>query len=454
MKNPKDSVERTVSRRSFLNSTALAGLGVAASSTLLSACAGGSSGGPAGGGGGGGDGEGSGSVTWASWVATPGEVGLLKKFSSDYEEKAKVKTTYQTVTGDYLAKMLTQLQGGKAPDAFYADPAWLNKFVDTKQVMDLEPYLTSADAPVKFDDFFPGLVAWAKGADGKGVYGLPVDCNPSVFWFNKKLLSEAGVTQDPASAFEAGGWNLDAVTDLLAKVKATGKRGMVFEASWGQLFSWVTSLGGNAFDDAGKAIFDTDPKAQQAIEWLFDQMGSGTITYGGSLPKGQGVDALFYGSQLATVPGYGRWLLPNLKKLKGKVEYDIAPYPSEDGKTVGPVAVYTAAMAVNAKASNTDAARAFAGYYVSPDGVKARLAGGGNAVPVLAGLEEIVTENNDPPHGKWFIDIAKSGYALPNAMARDAKKNTDFPLQMDTLLKSKKESPKSFSTKLANLLNG
>ncbi|WP_432936793.1 ABC transporter substrate-binding protein [Kribbella sp. CA-253562] len=451
MKNPKDAVERTVSRRSFLSSAALASLSVAASGTLLSACGGGNSGGPAGGGG---NGKATGAVTWASWVATPGEVGLLKKFSADYQEKTDVKTTYQTVTGDYLAKMLTQLQGGKAPDAFYADPSWLNKFVDTKQVVDLEPFLNSPDAPVKFTDFFPGLVAWAKGADGKGVYGLPVDCNPSVFWFNKKLLTAAGVTQDPATAFEAGAWNLDAVTDLLSKVKASGKRGMVFEASWGQLFSWVTSMGGTAFDDAGKAVFDTDPKAQRAIEWLFDQMRAGTIVYGGSLPKGQGVDALFYGGQLATVPGYGRWLLPNLKKLGGSVEYDIAPYPSEDGKTVMPVAVFTAAMAVNAKASNKEAAEAFAGYFVSPDGVRARLAGGGNAVPVLSGLEEIVTENNDPPHGKWFLEIAKNGYALPNVMARNAKKNTDFPLVMDTLLKSKAESPKSFSTKLANLLNG
>jgi hypothetical protein len=72
----------------------------------------------------------------------------------------------------------------------------------------------------------------------------------------------------------------------------------------------------------------------------------------------------FYAGQLATL-GYGRWVLPNLKKLKGDVDYDIAPLPSEDGKTVMPVGIYTAAMAVNAKAKDKDAALRFLGDFVN-----------------------------------------------------------------------------------------
>ena len=62
----------------------------------------------------------------------------------------------------------------------------------------------------------------------------------------------------------------------------------------------------------------TDPAAAFAGgTWNRDALDD----HGGSLPKGQGVDALFYGGQLATIQ-YGRWILPNLKKLKN-LQYDI-----------------------------------------------------------------------------------------------------------------------------------
>jgi multiple sugar transport system substrate-binding protein len=431
---------RQLSRRRFLTGTALAGVGVAGGG-LLAACGGGDSG----------SGDGKGEVTWGSW-ANPGEAEVFRKYSKDYEQKHGVKVTYQLIVGDYQAKLLTQLAGGAAPDAFYVGETQMAKMIETKHLVDLESYLASADSPVKISDFFPDLYQWCKPPSGEGLYGLPVDCNPKVFWFNKGLLEQAGVSQNPAQQFEAGTWTQDALTDLLTKVRATGKRAMVLEAWWFDLIPWMTTFGGTAFDDSGKAVFDEDAKSQAALTWLFDQMESGNITYGGSLPKGQGVDALFYGGQLATL-AYGRWILPNLKKLKN-VQYDIAPLPSESGKDIAPVTVGTSAMSVYAKAKDKDAALDFAGNYVSKEGQRARLAGGGNAVPVTAGLEDVVTEGNLPEHGKWFLDVAEKGYAIPLALARNAKVLNAFPQEADKMLKSGKETPKSFAQKLAKLING
>ena len=211
---------------------------------------------------------------------------------------------------------------------------------------------------------------------------------------------------------------------MLTKVKATGKRGMVCEANWFDLFSFITTFGGTAIAD-NKAVFDTDPKAMETISWLFDHFKAETITYGGSLPKGQGVDALFYGGQLATIQ-YGRWILPNLRKLKN-VQYDIAPMPSEDGKTVMPVAVYTAAMSVQTGAKDKDASLQFLSRYVNADGQKARLSGGGNAVPSMAGLDDIVLEGGLPANAKYFTEVAAKGYAVPEVIARSAKVGDQLP---------------------------
>jgi multiple sugar transport system substrate-binding protein len=447
VREPAEAFDRTLSRRRFLSTSALAGLGVAGGSTLLAACGGGSSGGPAGSGNNGGGGGGS--ITWGSW-ANPGEAERFRAYSKDYEAKSGMKVTWQNVVGDYPSKMLTQLAGGSAPDAFYVGDTLISKAIESNVLADL-----TADAGIKavHDMTYPGLRKWAESSDGK-VYGIDVDCNPKVFWFNKNLLKEAGVTEDPAVLQEASRWNQAALTDLLTKVKTTGKRGMAFESGWGDLFSWITTFGGTVFDESGKAVFDKDAKAQAAITWLFEQLNNENITYAGSLPKGQGVDALFYSGQLATIQ-YGRWILPNLKKLKGKIDYDIAPMPSETGGAVSSVAVFTACMSVNGKAKDQATALKFVADYCGTEGQKYRLSGGGNAVPSIPGLDDIVTEGNDPPHGAYFAEVAAKGYAVPLPLIRSAKKSADFPLKNDVLLKDiKNQTPKSYSEALVTLLNG
>lgn len=444
MKHINDSTDRPVGRRSLLG--AALGLG---GTSLLAACGSGSTGLPGGNPSGsqGGTG-GTGPVTWASW-ANPGEAERFKQVSAEYEKKHGNKVTWQQVVGDYQAKILTQLAGGSAPDAFYVGDSSMAPMIASGKLVELTEYLSSADSPVKATDTYEGLLQWCKDTKG-GLYGIPVDCNPKVFWFNKGLLQEAGVTTDPAAAFEAGTWTQAALDDLLTKVKATGRRGMVVEGNWFDITSLITTFGGTAFDDDGKAVFDTDPKALEVLEWMFDHFKAGTITFGGTLPKGQGVDALFYGGQLASIQ-YGRWILPNLKKLTN-VTYDIAPLPSVSGKDIAPVAVYCAAMSVQTGAKDRTAALNFLGRYVNADGQRARLAGGGNAVPSVAGLDDIVTEGNLPAHAKWFTEIAAKGYAVPLSIARSAKVSTNLGTEIDKTVKSGADA-KTFATSIAAFIN-
>ena len=437
---------RVVSRRGFLGAAAVAGLGATGAGVLLAGCSSGApkaapTGGPGGA---------TGPVTWASW-ANPGEAEAYRRVSEEYTKKYGNKITWQQVVGDYQTKILTQLAGGAAPDAFYVGDGSMAPMITSGKLEPLDDFLASADSPLKLSDVHPGLLEWCKSkTDGK-LYGVPVDCNPKVFWFNKGLLQQAGVTTDPAAAFAAGTWNRDALDDLLTKVKATGKRGMVVEAGWFDWMSLITTFGGKiANEDGSKMIFDTDPKAIETLEWLFDHFKAETITYGGSLPKGQGVDALFLSGQMATSQ-YGRWILPNLRKLKN-MQYDIVPMPSPDGKTVMPVAVYCAAMSVNAGAKDKQAALMFAGRYLNADGQRMRLAGGGNAVPSVKGLDDVVLEGGVPANAKVFNEIAAKGWSIPLPIARSAKVSTNIGTQADTLIKGG-ASAKEFATKMAAFIN-
>jgi multiple sugar transport system substrate-binding protein len=427
-------------RRSVLRAGVFAGLGLAAAPSLA-ACSGASAGG----------GSAGGPVKWAGWDGPPASERFVQ-LSEDLTKKLGVQVTYQQVVGDYLSKLLSQLSAGAAPDAFYVGDIYMAKLIETKQVLDLAPYLESGDAPVKLDDFHQGLYQWCKPADGSpGLFGLPTDCNPVVLWFNKDLLAAAGVTTDPAAHFEAGTWTQNALTDLLDKVRATNQKGLLVGGGYFDWFGWVSTFGGTLFDESGKAVFDDDAKSQEALTWLFEQLKSGNITYTGALPQGQSGDTLFYAGQTATLTN-SRVIVPNVKKIA--FGYDMVPLPSPSGRDIMPVPINTAALSVNANSKNQAKALEFLGNFVSAEGQKFRLAGGGNAVPSVKGLEEIVTEGNVPAHGKLFNDIAAKGYAVPPAIAGKPKVLTELPKMVDQMFKAGNETPKTFSAKLVQLING
>jgi multiple sugar transport system substrate-binding protein len=341
------------------------------------------------------------------------------------------------------------LAGGSAPDAFYVDTENAAKLIESGNLTDLTEFAGKPESPVKIENFYPGLLPWTQ-SEGK-TFGLPVDCNPLVFWFNRDMLGAAGISQNPVQLFEAGTWNRDALDDFLTKIKASGRRGLVIAGEWAYWLSWMTTFGGKPIDnEANKAVFNEDPKSMETLEWIFDGMASENITYGGSLPKGQGIDALFYAQQLASCQ-MGRWILPNLKKLK--FSYDIAPYPSEDGKTIMPVNIPVAAMGVNAKAKDPDAALWWTMRYVSVDGQKARLSGGGNAVPSIPGVEEVVTEGNLPEHASYWNEVAKHGYAIPLAIASKAEVAANINNEIDKVVKSGADA-KTFADKICAFING
>ena len=137
-------------------------------------------------------------MTWGNW-ANPGEAERFREVSKAYEDEYKTKITFQIVTGDYNSKLLTQLAGGSAPDAFYVGTEGMAKLIESKNIIDLTEFTSKPDSPVKVEDFYPGLVPWCKPASGEGIYGLPVDCNPLVFWFNKDMIAGGG-HDEPGSA--------------------------------------------------------------------------------------------------------------------------------------------------------------------------------------------------------------------------------------------------------------
>ncbi|MDZ4938469.1 extracellular solute-binding protein, partial [Clostridium perfringens] len=142
-------------------------------------------------------------------------------------------------------------------------------------------------------------------------------------------LKEAGITEMPADLQASGQWTWDKFKEMSDKIRDSKKYGYVLDNSWNSYHSWVTSNGGRVYDDEGNFVAASDPKAMEAFRFLYDNVKSKNITFSGTLPKGQGGDAMFMSNQVGFVAA-GRWDLPLLKKTQG-LEYDVVTWPPNTG---------------------------------------------------------------------------------------------------------------------------
>ncbi|WP_326715262.1 extracellular solute-binding protein [Streptomyces sp. NBC_01474] len=123
------------------------------------------------------------------------------------------RTAYDTT--DLGNKALLAAQQGNAPDVMLVD----NPVVSTLVKADI--LNTTSDLRLDTSSIQKNIIG--AGTVDKSAYGIPIGANTLALYYNKKVLSAAGV--DPASVKD---W--DSLTAALKKVKSAGKKGITFSA--------------------------------------------------------------------------------------------------------------------------------------------------------------------------------------------------------------------------------
>lgn len=134
-------------------------------------------------------------------------------------------------------KLLTAAAGGDLPDVVRADLAWVPELANLGVLSPLSSEMSDFKTYSKL--VFPGTLAtnYFKGK----YYGLPLDTNTRVMFWNKTVLAKAGIKKPPATFAE-----LKAVAPKLKKVGAytfadSGTGG------W-SILPWIWSGGGDITD--------------------------------------------------------------------------------------------------------------------------------------------------------------------------------------------------------------
>ncbi|HEU5425554.1 MAG TPA: extracellular solute-binding protein, partial [Actinocrinis sp.] len=216
-------------------------------------------------------------------------------------------------TTDLTSKVLLAAQQGKAPDVLIVDNPVVSTLAEAGVLTD-----TSA-TKVDTSAIEPNLLA-AGQLNGK-TYGTPIGANTLALYYNTNILKAAGV--DPASVKD---WA--SLTAALAKVKATGKKGITFsaigteEGSF-QFLPWFWGAGANLTDLSSSSSVDA---LNLWTTWLKDGYAPNSV-----LQDTQTTSWQEFAAGGTAFSENGTWQLSNAKKAG--FPYGIIPIPAKSGGT-------------------------------------------------------------------------------------------------------------------------
>src|SRR5215213_8547466 len=195
---------------------------------------------------------------------------VIPAFNARYPN---VKIDAQAIPYDDLRqKLLTGIAGGQTPDLLRADIIWVPEFAELGALAKIDELMP--DFATYKDQFYPGPLAtnYYQG----NYYGLPLDTNTRVIFYDKTVFQEAGITTAPAT-FE------DVAADC-AKIKALGKADTFCFAEGGtgawNVLPWIWSAGGAITDpEYTKATgFLNGAGTVAAVTMLRDMLNDGTLS--------------------------------------------------------------------------------------------------------------------------------------------------------------------------------
>jgi multiple sugar transport system substrate-binding protein len=312
-------------------------------------------------------------------------------FAKTYHEKTGYTLEVQVVSWDNIDQQSsTMIQNNQAPDILnlnaYASYAKDGLLYDSDAVLPAAAKSDILDTFVKYGTY-----------QGK-FYGFPDLSSARAFFYNKALFKQAGINEPPKT------W-----TELEAdakKITALGNGNIGYalplgpEESQGEFSMWLFNNGGDWKTD-GKWVINSD-KNVETLSFL-KKLSDEKVTQNNPARTNR-ADAfdLFKSGKAGMVIGFSP-LAAALDQDK-KVDYGVAPFPSNDGTESKTFGVTDYLMAFK-KPGNEKAVKAFYDLYYQPDQVNTFIKAEGFLPVTKTGVQQFSSD----PKLKVYLDT------LPNA---------------------------------------
>ncbi len=235
---------------------------------------------------------------------------------------------------DYEKELLDALASGKGPDIFYFHNTWLPKHQDK-----IAPFPDSSNYIQHFKETFVD-VAFSDFVQDNQIYAFPLYCDTLGLYYNKDLLSQAGISTPPKTwdelmnqvklltKFDDFG-NIKQATIAMGRSKDPGGINRA-----GDILALLILQSGNPIvDQKNKPVFDRSNfervrPGQNALEFYtsFSQGNSDLYTWNSKMDYS--IDSFRYG-RTAMMINYSYWI-NRLKKLDPKLDFEVSTVPQID----------------------------------------------------------------------------------------------------------------------------
>ncbi|MGC9020359.1 MAG: ABC transporter substrate-binding protein [Candidatus Methanodesulfokora sp.] len=341
-------------------------------------------------------------IRFAGWSAGETEMKNYKAMISEFKKaNPNIEVKYEVISQMFHENILGSFAAGAAPDIFYVDSSWAQIFISKGAL-----YPIGDKLPADFvNKFYPFLLNIFRGPDGK-LYGVPKDWSILSLFYNKKILSQAGVPEPTE------GWTWD---DLFKYAKLihqkTGKPGLVLQADFTRWVNYLISYGAPppVFASAADASYFDKPEVKNALKKLIEEVNKGRKEGYIVLPSdvNAGWNGEAFGKELAAMTIEGSWTIPYLADVFPNFKYgsdwDIALVPK--GPAGRATMAYTVALGVNARTEHLDEALKFIQFIEGEEGQKLLVVKMGHTLPSITTLAK--DPNLWPSHAKELDMVNK-----------------------------------------------
>ncbi|MEQ6358907.1 carbohydrate ABC transporter substrate-binding protein, CUT1 family [Thermoanaerobacter thermohydrosulfuricus] len=325
------------------------------------------------------------------WSSSPAEKKIVDDQIAKFKEKyPNIDVQIETIVGDYMQKLQTELASNTAPDIFYLDSMPAPQLMSSGVLEPLDDYIKKYNVDV--NDFEPALLS-AFQWEGK-TYGLPKDFNTLALFYNKDMFKAAGINEPPKT------W--EELRDVAKKLTKDGVKGLVLSADLARFDAFINQNGGSVYQD-GKVTLNL-PQNAQALDFYVGLITKDKVA---DTPQnmGEGWNGDAFAAKKAAMAIEGGWMIPFLKEKAPDLNYGIAELPA--GKQKSTMA-FTVAYVMNKNSQHKDEAFKLIEFLTGKEGQQF-VVDSGLALPSRKSMQEGFKEKY--PERAAFVDGAS--YAVP-----------------------------------------
>lgn len=303
-----------------------------------------------------------------------------------------LQVSFEPVAAEYLTKIQTDIAAGNAADVFMVQNEYAQDFLSREVLLAIDDFVT--EDGVSYDDFYTPLINAYTWQDRH--YGLPKDWSP------------LGAVYDPAILETIGGtfptdWD-GLRTALQALRDANGGPALTLAPELARYILFLYQAGGNILNEDASEILIGDDASRQALEYFYSLYTDGLIAQPSEVGAEWPGDAFAKG--LSSIVFEGNWMFPFLDDNAPGKAYEVAELPAGPAGKGTPA--FTNAYSIYAGTENPEGAWVVVNYLTSNEGA-AFASTLGLAIPPRPDLEQ--TYLSLFPQRKPYLD--SGAYATP-----------------------------------------